>query len=257
VGIQLTLVGGQRISAVDFLLTNGLHSYKGTYDLTDVGAASFVIASVATGSGYSLALSATSDDGGVTCAYPAPGRLPAADLTVENRTTTVVTAVMQCVNAQGLDSGALLAALVESSCPVWNTLVVNPMNVLAGGSPGTDAGGSPGGAAFLDGGTDVAAVLAAGQQAVVVGSATGPDPGAMAFAWTSTGGTLSSASGTVDPSSAAQPGGQSVTNSTVFTCPPSGAGTYSVTLTLSDGPLPDGGGCSPLLTTGTVRIACQ
>jgi hypothetical protein len=80
-----------------------------------------------------------------------------------------------------------------------------------------------------------------GSSVALSGSATGPgvDAGSITYAWTAP-------SGTFDTPTAA---------SANFTC--AVAGPVAVTLTVSDGPVPDGGACNPALSTQTVQIQCD
>ncbi len=259
VGLELTLPGGEHFSSLAYTLKNGHNTYSGSYNVTSAGTVSLVIGSVAADTGYSVSLSTTSDDGKVTCSFPAPGDPLASNITVVERTTTIVNVNMQCLNNQGTDSGSILLSAVQSNCPVWNTIVANPPNVVLGGLADVSASPDAGSTAIFPGATPVPAPVTAGQSVVIVGSATGPNQGALAFSWSANGGTLSSATGTLDPNGTTQPNGQSATNQTIFTCPPpsAGSGTYTVTLKVSDGPIPDGGGCDTNLTTGSVTVSCQ
>ncbi len=80
-----------------------------------------------------------------------------------------------------------------------------------------------------------------GSSAAVAATATGPlgDGGALTYAW-------SAPSGTFDTPNAA---------SANFTC--SAGGPVTLTLTVSDGPVPDGGSCNPALSTETVSVQCD
>jgi hypothetical protein len=71
------------------------------------------------------------------------------------------------------------------------------------------------------------------------GTAVGADPGRLTYAWSAPSGTFSA------PTAAA----------TSFTC--TAPGPVSVTLTVSDGPVPDGGTCNPALSSSTVTITCD
>ena len=80
-----------------------------------------------------------------------------------------------------------------------------------------------------------------GSSAAVAATATGPlgDGGALTYAW-------SAPSGTFDTPNAA---------SANFTC--SAGGPVTLTLTVSDGPVPEGGSCNPALSTETVSVQCD
>ena len=77
-----------------------------------------------------------------------------------------------------------------------------------------------------------------GNSVLVTGSATGPNPSGLTYSWTAT-------SGTFDTPNAA---------STHFTCAAQGAAT--LTLTVGDGPVPDGGACGTASVT-TVQVQCD
>jgi hypothetical protein len=250
-GMQLTLPGGEHISKINYTLTNGINTLTGSYNVSGTATLSFVIGSVPAGTGYSLSITGTSDDGNYTCSFPAPGDPLTSNITVVNRTTTVVNVNLQCLSNQGQDAGSILVNAVQSNCPVWNTIVANPYNITLDAGQNVNNSGAAGATAFL-GGASPTAMIQDSQQLVLVGSATGPNPGALSFTWTTTGGTISPAAGTIDPNST----DAGTTNQTIFTCPATGASTFTVTLTVSDGPLPDGGSCDPKFTTGTVQVQC-
>jgi acid phosphatase len=70
-------------------------------------------------------------------------------------------------------------------------------------------------------------------------AATGPAPSAVTYAW-------SAPTGSFDDPTSANPH---------FTC--SAPGPVTVTLTVGDGPVPDGGVCDPTLDTATVQVQCD
>jgi hypothetical protein len=151
VGAQLTLPGGEHLSSVSYALTNGTNTYTGTVDVSGSSGASFVVSGVASGVGYILRISGTSDDTHVACSGSS------APFAVSNRATTTVLVQLVCI-ATG-EAGGLTIGGTPSNCAVWNTIVANPGAALAGGSVTLNA------------------------------AATAPDPGQMTFAWTVTGGT--------------------------------------------------------------------
>lgn len=256
VGMNLTLPGGEHITTVTYSLTNGAHTLNGSYNITNTATLSFVIGSVPAGANYTLTLSATTDDGTVTCSYPAVGDANTATFTVVDRTTTIVNVNMQCVNNQGLDSGSVTVNATQSNCPVWNTIVANPLNITLDGGANVNSSGTLGATAVYPGTTPVTAVIQDGQSLVLVGAGTFPNAGAVAFNWSvaPTGASLSSTGGTIDPNST----DAGTTDQTVFTCPSSGATqTFTVTLALSDGPVPEGGACDGKFTTGQVNVTCS
>jgi hypothetical protein len=255
IGLKLTLSGGEHISQVTYTLANAAHTIPGTYNIGATTNLSFVIGSVPAGSGYGLSLTATTDDNSVTCSFPGPGDAVVNNIAVLDGTTTNVSVNMQCTNNQGRDAGSVMLNAVTSNCPVWNTIVANPENITLDGGQNVNTTGSVGTTAAFGGSSSVPATIAPGQSLVLVGSATAPDPGNLVFNWSASpsGGALSSFNGTRDPNST----DAGVTDQTIFTCPPAGSGTYTITLSLTDGPLPPGGGCDSLFTTGTVVVNCQ
>jgi hypothetical protein len=259
VGLALTLPGGEHLSSISYTLKNANNTYTGTYNVSTAGVISFVIGSVAADTGYSLSITGTSDDGKVSCSYPAAGDALTSNISVANRTTTVVNVNMQCVNNQGLDSGSVLVNAVQSNCPVWNTIVVNPENITLDGGNVNDSG-APGTAIAFNPSAAITASINMGQSAVVVGSGTGPNQGALTFAWSvnGTGATIAPAAGVLDPNGTGQPNGQSATNQTVFSCPPVGTAqaTFTISLDMTDGPVPEGGACDAQFTHGTVQVTC-
>jgi hypothetical protein len=243
---KLTLPGGEHIGVGSYTLANATNSYTGSINITATNVLSFTIGSIAAGTGYTLSLSATTDDGAFTCAATA------GPITVVNRTTTTVGINLQCTSNQGRDSGSLVVYASASNCPVWNTIVANPTNITPPSGSNVDDAGTAGSTSISPGSTSVPADIGVNQSLVLVGSATAPDPGQISFLWATTGGSLSSAQGTIDPNS----NDAGTTNETTFTCPPT-PGQITVTMVVSDGPLPEGGGCDVLFTTGTVTINCQ
>ncbi len=243
---KLTLAGGEHIGIASYMLANATNSYSGPIDVTATDILSFTIGAVAGGSGYTLSLTATTDDGAFTCAASA------GPITVVDRTTTTVSVNMQCTSNLGRDAGSLLVNATATNCPVWNTIVANPTNITSGDGSNVDDSGTSGSTSVSPGSTPVPANIGVGQSLVLVGAATAPDPAAISFLWATTGGSLSSAHGTIDPNS----NDAGTTDETTFTCPPT-PGSVTVTMVVSDGPLPDGGGCDARFTTGTVTVNCQ
>jgi hypothetical protein len=108
---------------------------------------------------------------------------------------------------------------------------------------GPDAGSAAVGAQTYDCGTVTGVSVSPSQTAVgtsvsLSASATGPDPSGLTYAWSAPSGTFT------PPNSPA----------TSFTC--ASAGVVPVTLTVSDGVVPDGGTCNAALATATVQVTC-
>jgi hypothetical protein len=104
-----------------------------------------------------------------------------------------------------------------SNCPVWTSIAANPPDVA-----------SPGGSTTL------------------TASAAGPDPAALAFAWSAPAGTITSA--TLDQDAG--------TGTAVFTCPAASGGSIPITLVVNDGQTLDSGTCWPAQYTGSVQVQC-
>lgn len=246
IGAQLTLPGGEHLSAASYKLTNGTYSYAGNVDISATNMLSFTITSVVAGGGYTLSVTGGSDDGTVTC------NSSVGPITVVNQTTTSVSVALECTVNQGRDAGSLAINGTATNCPVWNTIVANPVDVTLDAGANVDDSGSTGSTSIFPGVAPVPADIGVGQSLVLVGGAAAPDPGMLAFHWSTTGGSLSSATGTRDPNS----NDAGAENQTLFTCPPV-PGPITITLTLTDGPIPPGGGCDAPYTTGTVTVNCQ
>jgi hypothetical protein len=124
---------------------------------------------------------------------------------------------VQLVCTTPSDAGSVLLNGSTSNCPVWNTIVANPTS---------------------------ARTVPPNNQVTLYANAQSPDPASLAFSWVA-------ASGTISGTTSAGTGNGTAT----FTCPPT-PGAVTVTMTVSDGPLPDGGSCPPSYTTGTVTVSC-
>ncbi len=234
VGFQYTLPGGEHISTVKYTLTDGTaaHTYSNTVTVGASSIISFVIGGVAAGGGYSISLTATSDDGLVSCSgsngtgLSDAGQNNGAPFIVANRTTTVVNVQMICIDVPNQSQGNVLVNGIPSCCATWDTIVANPQGTLLTTAPGNSA--------------------------VLTGNASGPCDGDAGFGvnlnctWTRTAGT-----GTVGATTTDGKGNFSAT----FTC-----GTAmeqdTIALDCTDGPLPDGGFCPSSLTHGEINIIC-
>ncbi len=155
-------------------------------------------------------------DGTVTCS----GR--AGPFAVSNRATSMVRVSLVCANNGG--GGVPIVNAVTSNCGVWNTIVADPSSAS---TVGVDEGG-------------------AGNTVTLYASATATAPGLIGFSWS-----VPPGDGTISGDTQDDAGNDTAT----YTCP-SWGGTYTVTLAVTDGPLPPGGGCDPSLTTGTVTVTC-
>jgi hypothetical protein len=241
-GLQLTLPGGEHFSVLNYTLTNGTNTRSGSSNISGGGSVNILLVGVPAGSGYALALTSTSDDGAVLCAFPAPGDPVVSNITLANQMTTVISVNLQCLSTVGMDSGSLAVSGTTSYCARWTSIVGNPGGASDGGSgttayPGMDA---------------APANIGVGQSLVLVASATAPDPSQLSFGWAASGGSLSSSTGTITQSA----NDAGATDQTTFTCP-SAPGAVVISLSVSDGPLPEGGSCDTNFTQGSVTVNCQ
>jgi hypothetical protein len=118
VGLRFTLPSGQTINTLSYTLTNGTNTYTGTVNVAGAASLSFVVGGVASGSGYTLALSGQTTDGTTSCAGTS------AAFSVSNRQSTAVTVQLVCTTNS--DAGSVTANPVTNDCPIWNTIVANP-----------------------------------------------------------------------------------------------------------------------------------
>ncbi len=216
VGLALTLPGGSQVSSLSYRLTNGAVAYSGTYNISSAEDVSFVVGSVAAGSGYTVTLTALTDDTLVSCT----GR--AGPFDVSNRATTGARVNLVCSNNGS--GGVPIITATESNCAVWNTIVATPSTTT---TVGVDEGG-------------------AGNSVTLWASAFASLPDLLAFTWS-----VPPGDGAISGAVQDDAGNDTAT----YTCP-SWGGTYTITLSVTDGPLSSTGGCLPELTTGTVAVTC-
>jgi len=84
------------------------------------------------------------------------------------------------------------------------------------------------------------ATAATGGTVALVGFASGPDPGAITYQWSATAGTIAGAT----------------TANAKFTCPAT-PGDVTITLTVGDGAVPEGGTCPTDSSATTLTVTCQ
>jgi hypothetical protein len=154
VGLKYTLPSGQTINTINYTLTNGTNTYTGTINVAGSSSISFVVGGVASGSGYTIALTAVTTDGTTNCSGTS------APFSVTNRNTTAVTVQLVCTTAS--DSGSVQVNPVTNNCPIWNTIVANPSTLTT---------------------------TAPGNVSLVTASATGPSNNSLTYAWTVLSGT--------------------------------------------------------------------
>jgi hypothetical protein len=143
-----------------------------------------------------------------------------APFSVSDRATTMVLVQLVCIATR--DAGGVVVGGNPVNCAVWNTIVANPSTAASGGSLMLNA------------------------------AATAPSPGEITFTWTVTSGT-----GTIsNNTSAITQNDAGATDMATFTCPATGSEVDTIQLVVGDGPLPDGGSCPIVDTTGTVQVTC-
>ena len=205
VGMRLTLPGGEQLNSVGWTITgpNGAATVvqTGTANVQNSQTVSFLVAGIAAGNGYTIALSGQSVDGAVTCAG-------SGQFNVVARTTVNVAVALQCATA-GSEAGSVLVTGNTFNCATANAITASPAEAVVG------------------------ALIA------LSGSATGPNTGGLTYSW-------SAPTGSFDTPHA------STAN---YTCAAPGA--VTLTLTVGDGPIPDGGSCNPALATTTVQVSCD
>jgi hypothetical protein len=231
VGFNYTIPGGEHISNVTYTLSNAAHTYTGTVNVGASSVISFVIPAVLAGTGYTLTISGTSDDGLVSCTgsygtgVSDAGQNNGAPFTVGARSTTTVNVQLVCIDTANGQQGSVIVNGQASCCATWDTINANPSQALT---------------------------TAPGNTSQLTGNASGPcdgDAGAgvnLNCTWTVITGTGTVTATTTD--------GHGNFFST-FTCPASGE-TDTLQLYCTDGPLPDGGFCPANLSTGTTTVTC-
>jgi hypothetical protein len=175
VGAQITLPAGQAIEVVLWTLTASTSAVvqTGSVDVSRSLRAAFSVGNIPAGSGYRVALSATTIDGSVICAG-------SATFDVFARQTTQVSALMACNVAT---SGAQVTRVdgVAFDCAAINNVTISPDEVTVGSFASASA------------------------------SATGPAPGAITVAWSAFGGTFDNPSSPTPRFTCTQPGTATLT----------------------------------------------
>jgi hypothetical protein len=128
VDLALTLSPGVNVSSVSYEITgNGIAPITGSVNVADPGATiSLLISGIPAGMGYTIALSATSTDGGTTCAGSAMFNITAG-------ATTAVTVAMQCRGPAG-NTGSVQVNGTTNNCPVIGGFSVSPTSTGVGGT---------------------------------------------------------------------------------------------------------------------------
>ncbi|MET0793611.1 MAG: hypothetical protein ABW061_18975 [Polyangiaceae bacterium] len=125
-GLSLQLASGQSVSSVSYTIIgpNGF-SKVGTIDVSSSSAIAATIGSLPAGSGFSIALSATSSDGQAQCSG-------SASFTVIAHQTTPVAVSLLC--HQGARTGSVLVNGVVNVCPTLDGVNAAPAEVVVGSS---------------------------------------------------------------------------------------------------------------------------
>jgi hypothetical protein len=198
VGLALQLPSGATISSATYTVTGpGGFSKTGNVDVSSSSKLTAQIGGLPAGNGYSVSLSAKSTDAGPNCSG-------SASFDVQAKKTTSVTVSLAC--REPTRTGTVSVAGKLNVCPVIDAIDVKPAEVQVGGT----------------------IFLAASAHDSDAG------PSALSYAWTATGGTLSSASGA----------------STSLKCTAPGAVTVSVAVN-------DGDPAAPCADTQTVNVSCS
>ena len=126
VSLQLRLASGAEIRTVSYTISgNGITPRTGTIDVTGNASPSLLVTGLPPGTGYTVALSATSVDGGTTCAGSATFSITAG-------ATTSVTVGLQCRAAA--NTGNVSVGTTINNCPVITSVVVSPTTAGVGGT---------------------------------------------------------------------------------------------------------------------------
>ena len=192
VGLALQLVPGVVVTSFSYTIA-GPKSYSGTIDVSSSTRVSMIIGGIAAGAGYSLTLTGVSADGQTTCAGAS------TQFSVMAGATTAVAIAIDC-HVGGNKSGSVLINGTINVCPNVDSVASSPP---------------------------------VGNTIAITASASDPDAGPLAvtYGWTTSAGTLSSAT----------------TPNPTLTC--TSAGNVDLVLTVSDGDA----GCA---STFNLTVAC-
>jgi hypothetical protein len=207
VGLDLTLPGGVRIDAVHYVVSNaqGHVVAQGNIDVRH----SLVIRATLTlpaGTGYTMALSATSTDGSVTCSGTS------APFDVSAHGSLSVRVDLSCRTA-GSASGVVTVSGTTSNCATLQTLTVNSAETTVGSSVALSA------------------------------TATAPDLSSLTFAWSAPSGTFSSTTSPAPTFTCTAPGPVAITLAVGDGPGPNGGAACGQieTTTVQCDPVPQGG----------------
>jgi hypothetical protein len=153
IGLQLTLSGGEVINTVTYTITGNGQNLTATVNVQNSQTISFLVGGIPAGTGYTIALTATTVDGSTTC-------IGSTTFSVTARQTTLVSLHLQC-HAAALDAGSIQVTATADNCATWNSVSANPSETTVGS----------------------AVVLSA--------TAVAPNPSAITYAWSAPTGTFS------------------------------------------------------------------
>jgi hypothetical protein len=127
VALALVLSPGVVLNSVGYLITgSGVIPYSGRINVSDPGAGiSLFIGEIPVGRDYVIELSATSTDGGTTCA----GR---ATFDVAPAATSAVQLTLQCTGPA--TTGPVIVTGTVNSCPVIGVFSASPITMALGGA---------------------------------------------------------------------------------------------------------------------------
>jgi len=198
VNLDLQLANGTTLNSASYTIVGPkAYSKTGSIDLTSATKLSATIGGIPAGTGYSITITGTTTDSSTTCGG-------SATFNVTARTTTPVNVALTCKEAPR--TGSVLVNGSLNVCAVIDSLSASPTEVAVGGTVALAAAGHDSDAA----------------------------PSALAYAWTTTAGTLSSASA----------------QNPTFTCTAPGNATVTLSVT-------DGDPAASCADTQTVQITCS
>jgi hypothetical protein len=153
IGLQLTLPGGEVINTVTYKITGNGEDLTNTVNVQNSQTISFLVGGIPAGTGYTIALTATTVDGTTTC-------IGTTTFAVTASQTTLVSLHLQC-HAAAADAGSVQVTATADNCATWNSVSANPSETTVGSSVALSA------------------------------AAVAPNPGAITFAWSAPTGSFS------------------------------------------------------------------
>jgi hypothetical protein len=173
IGLQLTIPGGEIINTVSYTITGNGQNLTGTVNVANSQTISFLVGGIPAGTGYTIALTATTTDGNTTC-------VGSTTFTVVARQTTQVSLHLQC-HATAADAGSAQVTATADNCATWNSVSANPSETTVGSSIALSA------------------------------TAVAPNPAAITFAWSAPTGTFSAPTAASTTFTSTTPGSVTVT----------------------------------------------